>query len=68
MPDVTGQALTLATTTLQRADLTVGQVQQQASGSPANQVLSQDPAASAEVPPGTAIDLTVSEGAARTAP
>ena len=68
VPDVTGQALTAATAALQRAGLTVGQVQQQASGAPANQVISQNPAASADVAPGTAVVLVVSEGGTRTTP
>ena len=68
VPDVTGQTLTAATTALQRAGLTVGQVQRQASSAPANQVVSQNPAASADVAPGTAVVLVVSQGRTGTTP
>lgn len=68
VPNVTGQSLTTATATLQQAGLTVGQVQQQADGAPAGQVIDQTPRASAEVAPGTSVVLVVSAGGTGTTP
>lgn len=68
VPDVTGQTLQAATLALQQAGLAVGAVQRQESSSvPSGEVISQSPA-SGEVAPGTAVDLTVSQGGSSTAP
>jgi serine/threonine-protein kinase len=68
VPNVTGQTLQAATLALQQAGLAVGTVERQESASvPPGEVISQSPA-SGEVPPRTAVDLTVAQGGPTTAP
>ncbi|HNY86277.1 MAG TPA: PASTA domain-containing protein, partial [Candidatus Hydrogenedentes bacterium] len=65
VPDVTGMTQANAAAALTGAGLDVGQVVQAFSDTiPVGRVISQDPAADAEVPPGTAVDLEVSKGPA----
>ncbi len=61
VPSLVGLSLDDAVSALQGADLELGEVTD-AEGAPANQVLSQDPAAGAEVDPGTSVDVTVATG------
>ena len=69
VPDVTGETLAAATRTLQQAGLLVGTVQQRQDASlPAGQVIDQSPASGGDVAPGSAVDLTVSQGGTATSP
>ncbi len=62
VPDVVGAVRPDAKTTLTDAGLQVGEVSTVEDSSPANTVLTQDPAAATDVPQGSAVDLTVSAG------
>jgi beta-lactam-binding protein with PASTA domain len=63
VPNVVGKTEAAAGSALTSAGLTVGSVTQQYSSTvPAGQVISQSPAAGAQVAPGSAVDLVVSKG------
>ncbi len=63
VPDVTGQSLSSAQLVVAGANLAVGEIIRQFSVTvTAGSVISQDPAAGANVPPGTAVNLIVSKG------
>jgi len=63
VPDVVGMAQGDAASEITSAGLAVGAVTQQCSDTvPAGSVITQSPAGGASVPPGTAVDLTVSTG------
>ncbi len=63
VPNVVGQPLASARTVIEGAELKVGPVTLQASASvPAGNVISQNPAAGAQVAPATAVNLVVSSG------
>jgi len=69
VPNVVGLTQSTATAALQKSGLTAGAVSQQTSTSvPAGSVISQNPAAGASVPPGSAVDLVVSLGPPVTVP
>jgi len=69
VPDVSGRTVQEASQLLQQAGLVLGAVTQETSpGLPAGEITDQDPGASERVPPGTAVDVTVAEGGASTAP
>lgn len=61
VPDVTGMLQADAEAALTAAGLTTGSVSTQASAEPDTEVLSQDPVATTMVPPGTSVDLVVSD-------
>jgi beta-lactam-binding protein with PASTA domain len=68
VPNVVNQTQAAATTTLTNASLIVGTVTTQSSGSvPSGSVISQSPAASAQVAGGTAVNLVISTGPAMVA-
>jgi len=63
VPDMVGQTQSAAEAEILAAGLSVGTVSTQSSNTvPAGSVISQNPAAGAEVSPGTAVDLVVSAG------
>ncbi len=63
VPDVVGLILTNAKAVIGNAGLSVGNVEEQYSETaPEGEVISQDPAAGAEVDPETAVDLVISSG------
>ncbi len=63
VPNVVGQTLASAKTVIEGSNLKVGATTLQTSASvPAGNVISQNPAAGAEVAPGTAVNLVVSSG------
>ena len=63
VPDVTGQSQTAAAAAIQAAGLVVGQQSEDCSDSvPAGNVIRTDPAAGAQVNPGTVVNLVVSTG------
>lgn len=67
VPDLTGQTVSEASATLGQAGLAAGQVtQEQSTDAPAGTILSQDPSAGDEVPPGTAVNVVVATGATST--
>lgn len=62
-PNVVGQTQAAATTALQNAGLALGTVTTEASSTVANgNVISQNPAAGSNVPPGTTVSIVVSSG------
>ncbi len=63
VPNVVGTTQSVAVEVITLVGLTVGDITQQYSATvPAGQVISQNPAASTSVPPGTAVDLVISSG------
>ena len=60
VPSVVGRDLQEAQTLITEAGLVVGDITQQASSRPANEVLSTDPSGGTSVDPGTTVDITVS--------
>ncbi len=62
VPDVTGQSLDDARTTLTDLDLRVGTISRVASTADEDEVLSQNPAAGSEIPTGSAVALEVASG------
>ena len=62
VPDVVGMQRTAAQTAITNAGLSVGTVTEVFNTAPVGEVLSQDPAAGASVPPGGPVSLTVSKG------
>jgi beta-lactam-binding protein with PASTA domain len=64
VPAVVGQTQDDATNELRRADLTVGQIAEQAGDEPRGTVLQLRPDAGQIVPPGTTVDLVISGGPA----
>ena len=64
VPDVVGQSIPAATTTLNDRPLAVGSVTTVTNAAPAGQVLSQQPGAGSDVLKYSGVDLTVSAGLA----
>jgi len=68
VPPVIGQSLDDARATIEAAGLAVGNVERRASDQPQDVVLETNPAAGAQVAPGSAVNLIISSGQAQTVP
>jgi beta-lactam-binding protein with PASTA domain len=62
VPDVVGMSVAAATIDIEAAGLFVGSVTIIADPAPAGEVIGQSPGALNQVPPGTLVDLVVSDG------